>query len=225
MSCLKVGEKGLGVQSKAGELFEARDVVLALALEQARALLETLPQTPPVRGIKALLAMFATVPSLTLVAGYGLESPAPSWELQYPEDSSCLQLISHDSSKREDPRVRVLVLQARPAWSRARLDLPPETWAGELLHEAEHRLGAWVGQPRFTYPHRWRYARLERSNELVQPVCIALDGGLRVGLAGELFSRGGGVEAAWLSGRRLARRLIDSSWPLGQENPRVDRPA
>ena len=36
---------------------------------------------------------------------------------------------------------------------------------------------------------------------------LTLAGGRRLGLAGEVFSPGAGVEAAWLSGRALATRL------------------
>ncbi len=202
-----VGET-LEAHTVSGGCFSAPRVVLALALEQTRTLFATLPATPETTGTRALLGMFASVPSLSLIAGYGLDSPPLDWDVLYPEDSDCLQLISHDSTKRAQPATRVLVFQARSRWSRARLEVPPEQWATELLAEGVRKLGRWVEQPRFTHPHRWRYARLERGNELAQPIQVKLGGGLRVGLAGDLFSPGGGVEAAWLSGRRLAERLL-----------------
>ncbi|MDP1824454.1 MAG: FAD-dependent oxidoreductase [Archangium sp.] len=209
---LSAGERTFLVHTEAGEVLEASDVVVALALEQSRALLGTLPQTPEVAGALGLLGMFASVPSLTLIAGYGLETPAPAWDVQYPEDSDCLQLIANDSAKRKAPRARVLVLQARPRWSRQRLELPAETWAAELLAEAAGRVGAWAAQPLFSAPHRWSYARVERGSELAQPLSLSLPGGQRLGLAGDLFAPGGGVQAAWLSGNHLAQRLL-------QENP------
>jgi predicted NAD/FAD-dependent oxidoreductase len=164
-----------------------------------------------VAGAAALLGMFTSVPSLTLIAGYGLETPRPAWDVQYPEDSRCFQLIAHDSAKRADPAARVLVLQARPRWSRERLALPNETWAAQMLAEAASRLGEWAGTPRFTDAHRWSYARLERGSELGQPVRITLPGGQRVGLAGDVFAPGGGVQAAWLSGLRLAERFLQET--------------
>lgn len=208
---LSEGEGTLQVHTEAGEILEAKDVVIALALEQSRALLATAPQTPEVKGALGLLSMFSSAPSLTLIAGYGLETPAPAWDVQYPEDSDALLLIAHDSAKREAPRARVLVLQARPRWSRQRLEVPPETWAVELLAEAARRVGAWVSQPLFTAPHRWTYARVERGSELAGPLSIALPGERRLGLAGDLFSPGGGVQAAWLSGSHLAQRLIQET--------------
>ena len=80
-----------------------------------------------------------------------------------------------------------------------------------MLTEAASQLGAWAGTPRFTHAHRWSYARLERGSELSQPVRIKLPGGQRLGLAGDVFAPGGGVQAAWLSGSRLADRLLQEN--------------
>lgn len=205
---LSVGERTLEVHTEAGEVLEARDVVVALALEQSRQLLSSLPPIEEVAGAVALLGLFSSVPCLMLIAGYGLQTPAPEWDVQYPEDSPALQLIAHDSAKRKSPRAKVLMLQARPRWSRQRLEVPAATWATELLAEAAGRVGAWAAQPLFTSPHRWSYARVDRGSELAQPLSLCLPGGQRLGLAGDLFAPGGGVQAAWLSGRRLAERLL-----------------
>jgi predicted NAD/FAD-dependent oxidoreductase len=78
----------------------------------------------------------------------------------------------------------------------------------QLLAEAASRLGPWAASPRFTWPHRWRLARVERGTELRQPLRLTLSGGQRLGVAGEVFAPGGGVQAAWLSGMRLAERLL-----------------
>lgn len=156
-----------------------------------------------------MLRMMSTVPCLTMLAGYPQEAPAPPWDVSYPEDSPVLQLLSHDSAKRAEPRFHCLVYQARPRWSRDHLEEPPEAWGAEILKEAGRRLGPWAARPAWVQAHRWRYARLEAGNELAGPVLCELDGGVRLGLAGELFSPGGGVEAAWASGRRLARRILE----------------
>jgi renalase len=207
---ITAGERTLSVQTESGAL-QAQHVVIALALEQTRELLKTLPATREVSSAAALLAMFTSVPSLTLIAGYDVQTPRPAWDVHYPEDSSCFQLIAHDSSKRTEPAARVLVMQARPRWSRERLALPSDTWAAEMLVEAARRLGAWAGTPRFTHAHRWSFARLERGAELGQPLRITLPGGQHVGLAGDVFAPGGGVQAAWLSGIRLAERFLQET--------------
>jgi predicted NAD/FAD-dependent oxidoreductase len=192
-----------------GEPFSCRDLVLALALEETQELLKTLTPQPEVAGLVALLKMFTSVPSLTLLAVYAPETPAPDWDILYPEASEALQLVSHDSRKRTDPRHLALVLQGRPRWSRERLDEPVEAWSGALLAAAAEAAGAWLLQPLWTSPHRWLYARVDRGNELARPLLTHLPGGPRLGLAGDVFAPGGGVQAAWLSGSALAQRFLN----------------
>jgi hypothetical protein len=167
------------------------------------------PAGEEMAGLVRMLRMMSTVPCLALLAGYPREAPAPSWDVSYPEDSPVLQLVSHDSAKRAVPRFHCLVFQARPRWSRDRLEAAPEAWSAEILKEAKRRLGPWAGRPSWAQAHRWRYARLETGNELAGPVLCRLEGGARLGLAGEVFAPGGGVEAAWASGRRLGWRILE----------------
>jgi hypothetical protein len=127
----------------------------------------------------------------------------------YPRESRVLQLVSHESSKRPSAATVGLVLQARASWSRAHLDDEPGAWAAELLTEAGRIVGSWAAHPTWTRPHRWQYARTHLSSELAEPALIELAHGTRLGLAGELFARGAGVEAAWASGVALARRISD----------------
>jgi hypothetical protein len=88
------------------------------------------------------------------------------------------------------------------------LEAPDAEWSAQLLQEAARLLGPWAARPGWTRAHRWRFARTDISSELSRPMLVTLEGGARVGLAGELFARGAGVEAAWLSGRALAADLI-----------------
>lgn len=199
---------GFLVTTGEGTPLRCRDLVLALALEQSRRLLKTLPASDEVSGIRAMMGLFSSVSSLTVIAGYALDAPAPPWDLFYPGDSDVLQLIAQDSAKRAAPRFRVLVCQARPAWSRIHLEDPPEQWASDLLKDAARPMGDWVRKPLWTHPHRWRYARMDPTGEMAQPVQIVFPGGPRLGLAGDVFSPGGGVQAAWLSGTRMAQRLM-----------------
>ncbi|MDP2875233.1 MAG: FAD-dependent oxidoreductase [Holophaga sp.] len=201
--------EGFALTTEAGQTFLCRDLVVALALEETLALLATMPVQPELVGIQALLGMFASVPSLTLLAAYPREVPAPEWDILYPDQSASLQLISQDSRKRESPEFITLVIQGRPGWSAQRMALPNEVWAAELLKLAAEQVGAWVNQPLWTSPHRWRYARVDRGNELSRPILTTFDNGLRLGLAGDVFSPGGGVQAAWLSGSALAHRLLN----------------
>lgn len=183
-------------------------VVVALPVEQARGLLGTLPSPPAgLQSSLALLQMVGSLPCLTVMAGYPNSCPAPAWDVCYPEDSPILQLIAHDSAKRENPEGRILVLQARPAWSQAHLENGPEAWSAALLGEARRLAGDWAGSPEWVQGHRWRFSRVDRGCEFSGPMLLEFPGGARLGLAGEVFFPGGGVQAAFLSGLRLAERL------------------
>jgi hypothetical protein len=198
---------GVRVRTASGEAIQAGTVVLAVAAEQALALLESLPDpSPDVRSARALLGFSRSQACLALLALYPDEAPRPAWQVCYPEDSSVLQLVSHDSSKRPAPARLALVLQGRPSWSRAHLDDP--AWAEALLHEAGRLLGPWAARPATTWAHRWRYARSDRAAELAGPLWLALPGGGRLGVCGDRFAPGGGVEGAWRSGRMMAERLL-----------------
>jgi len=204
---------GFTLDTEGGETFQCRDLVLALALEQTLGLLATMPSRPELTSIQALLGMFASVPSLTLLAAYPLDVPAPAWDILYPDASLCLQLIAQDSRKHEQAPFVTLVIQARPHWSAERMELPEAVWAAELLQAAAEEVGEWMLLPRWTSPHRWRFARVDRGNELSRPLLTTLEKGPRLGFAGDVFSPGGGVQAAWLSGSALAQRLLSEVHP------------
>jgi renalase len=189
-----------------GETIAARHLVLALAPEQVLRLLEGVEDLPrPLASVRALLETSASEPSLALCAAYAAGTPAPEWDACYPEDSDVLQFVAHESGKRDAPAALGLVLQARPAWARRHLDDP--AWPQALLAEAGRLLGGWSASPSATHAHRWRFARTDLSAELAGPVLVRLASGGHVGICGDRFARGGGVEAAWLSGRELGRRL------------------
>lgn len=80
---------------------------------------------------------------------------------------------------------------------------------GMVLEDAANVIGPWVGRPKTRQAHLWRHARTSPECELSCPLLVNLEWGRHIGIAGELFAPGGGVEAAWLSGRRLALRLLE----------------
>lgn len=192
--------------------WRAPRVVLALAGEQARRLLEPLAgEALEVASACRLLRMVGSVPCLTVLAGYPRGGPAPDWDILYPGESDVIQLVSHDSAKRRGPAATVLVVQARPAWSRRHLESPPEAWGAGLLSEAARLVGPWAADPVWSQAHRWRLARTDGDSQLSRPLLLSLPGGARLGIAGEMFAAGGGIEAAWSSGGRLAERLLEDA--------------
>jgi predicted NAD/FAD-dependent oxidoreductase len=194
-----------------GGRLDAAYVVLALAPEQAVELLATFPDPPP--GVKSARAVLELVPShacLALLATYPDDAPRPTWHVSYPETSSVVQLVSHESSKgRAGPLA--LVVQGHAAWSRQHLD--DDGWDEALLRELGRIHGPWAARPATVERHRWRHARGDAFAELASPLWLALPGGARLGLTGDRFAPGGGVEAAWLAGRRLAARILSETRP------------
>lgn len=188
---------------------EAPTVVLAMPSEELLALTADLPtELVALSSARHLLQMLPSMASLTVAATYPRGVRLPDWQMLYPHDSEILQLVSVESSKRRQEGCPSLMIQARSAWSHARRDDPEDTWAQALLQEAARFMGAWVADPQWTRPHRWRYARTELGEELSHPLLIEFPRGARLGITGELLARGAGVEAAWLAGRELGERLL-----------------
>ncbi len=204
---LEPRDGAVALRLEGGSGTEAAAAVLALAAEEALDLIGTVPgPPPPLESARALLETSRSQACLTLIAAYPADVPAPSWHASYPEDSQVLQLAVHDSSKRARPAFLAMVYQAHAPWSHRYLDDPE--WPKALLAEAARLFGAWAGRPRLAQAHCWRYARNDLAAELAAPMLIGLPGGARLGLVGDRFAPGGGVEAAWLSGRRLADRIL-----------------
>ncbi len=196
---------GLAVRFDNGKALEGETVVLAMAAEQMDVLLATAEDEPEVRAARAVLALSRSEPCLTVLALYPKDVPVPDWQLCLPEESQVLQLAANESSKRRMPGPAI-VYQASAVWSRAHAEDPG--WARALLEEAARVLGPWAAAPRIADAHRWDFARNGLANELAGPMLLGLRGGGRLGLCGDRFGRGGGVEGAWLSGRALARRIL-----------------
>ena len=182
-------------------------LVVALPVDQMMAL-AVKSALPELERLRPLFNGFSSEPCLTAIAGYPLEASVPEWHIAYPESSEAIVLASHDSTKRVEPRFHAFVFQGRPKFSREYLEAEPDVWRAALLDEASALFGDWAGSPSFVQTHRWRFARAQPTT-LTEPVLVTLSGGARIGLTGELFSPGGGVEAAWLAGRALARRLLE----------------
>ncbi|HTO21365.1 MAG TPA: FAD-dependent oxidoreductase [Spirochaetia bacterium] len=201
---IKPGTDSISVETDHEDL-QARDVVIAFALEQCLPLLRSLGQDA--HNLDAMLGMFATVPCLAVAAGYPAGTRLPEWDLFYPEEEDTILLVGNELSKRPSTREPVLTIQAVPRWSRRNLEKTREQWSRELLAAAARRLGPWAAAPQWVHPHRWRFSRLDPANELATPVAATV-GSCRIGLAGELFGAGGGIQAAWKSGGRLAEMLL-----------------
>jgi len=195
------------VESDGGR-WRARFVVVACEPPQSLALVEPLVAAWPNAGDG--LERLRTVPvepALTVIAGYPLDVPEPDFDVCHPLDATMLHTIANDSSKRDAPRHRVLVLQARPRYSAERFDDPPEAWARELLWEAGEVLGAWAAAPAWHALHRWRVARVLARHQVGDGVAFPSPQGGGIAVIGDAFAAVPGLEGAYLSGVAMAEQL------------------
>jgi predicted NAD/FAD-dependent oxidoreductase len=200
----------IDLATDAGERLSGREVVVTLPAPQTADLLDTVEGSPSdVRAAVAVLRLVSMSRCLTVLAVYDGGVPVPEADLWLPEDSDALLQVVHDSAKRKAGAHRALVLQARPSWSKRHWDDPVETWSRALLDDAAHRIGRWVASPRAVDVQRWRYARGDGASEFGGPMLLQAGGTGMMGIAGEAFSPGGGVQGAWRSGREIARRMIE----------------
>lgn len=199
---------GWEVSLASGETLRARSVAIAAPVPSAAALLATASPPAAAASILPLLGLVRMLPCLAVIARYPAGAPAPEWQASLPAGGNVLQALLHDSSKRAPGARLVLVLQARPRYSREHLDAPPGQWARALLAEAARLHGAWIAAPETVQAHAWRLARVAEGTELAGPVAVAPAGGGWLGICGDGLHAAGGVEGAWHSGRALAARWL-----------------
>jgi renalase len=191
-----------------GGTIRARTLVLAQPIPSARRLLEDIEDVPAgVASLFPLLDLVLTLPCLAVIARYGESVAPPAWDVSLPESSASIHTILHDSSKRPGQRRLVLVVQARPGYSRQHIGQPAADWTRALLDEAASLHGAWVREPEHVQSHAWHHARVDAPSRLAAPILARLSGGAVLALAGDAFHAAGGVEGAYLSGLALADRL------------------
>lgn len=207
-------EPGWELALASGEIVRARAVALALPAPSAIRLLRTDASLPvTITSLLPLLELVHFVPCLTVIARYAQGTPAPDWDASFPRTSAAIHSILHDSSKRPEGAPLVLVLQARPAFSRARLEDAATGWTQALLEEAAALHGPWIARPESVQSHVWRMARVDPGSELSRPIAVRLDGGEVLGFAGDGFHEAGGIEGAHLSGLALAARFNEMLAP------------
>ena len=193
-----------------GEKLRAKAVALTLPAPSAIALLRQMdPQPVALAPMLTLLGLVRMLPCLTLITRYPAGVPGPPWEASFPRSSAAIHTILHDSSKRAAASRLVLVIQARPRFSRLHLDDSMESWTRALLQEGAALHGDWIAQPEVVQSHVWRNARVAVGSELAGPVATLLDGGAVLGIAGDGLHHAAGVEGAYLSGAALVARFLE----------------
>jgi len=138
-------------------------------------------------------------PVISVSAGF----PEVAWEPfdgVFVNDDPTLTWIADDGARRGNA-APVLVAHVEPELAATCLDDPQR--AAEPAIAAMRRLLEIEAEPAWVDAHRWTFARPTGAS--AEP-CF-LDAGLGLGLAGDAWSAGPRVEAAWCSGRALGQQL------------------
>jgi renalase len=190
--------------SSEGETFEAKTVILNMPAEQALTLCAF-----ELGEVKQQLEQVTMEPSFALMLGYD-KTFLPEWQGILVETSETISWISHDSTKRKDPKETILVVHSTPQFARAHFEEPPESIKEKLLSALPSSLlppPYAFAQPSYTSLlwsnlHRWKYALASKflDAKFLQDdslfVCGDWCGGAR-------------LEAAYMSGLALAERLTE----------------
>lgn len=190
---------GWRVTSDQGDLagrFER--VVLALPAPQATALLGAHPFAA------RLDSEVAYAPCLSAMVSFAVPVAAPI-DLVQDRDADLVWACRNASRPGRAAPHDAWTLHASPGWSQRRLEDPPETWASELVAMLERHLGE-LPPIAALAGHRWRYALVTRAlGEACQ-----WDAPAALGVCGE-WCIAGRIEAAFLSGRAMAQRILARS--------------
>lgn len=202
------GEGGWELALASGEIMRARAVAMTLPAPSAIDLIQAAAPVPAeLSALLPLLGLVHMSPCLTVIATYPVGTAAPAWDASFDPASGAIHTILHDSGKRVGAPRLTLVVQARPAYSRAHLDDSRESWTQALLEQAATLHGTWIVRPESVQAHVWRNARVYPGSELARPVALRLEDGQVLGFAGDGFHEVGGVEGAFLSGIEIAARF------------------
>jgi predicted NAD/FAD-dependent oxidoreductase len=115
-------------------------------------------------------------------------------------DDPVLTWIADDGSRRGD-EAPVLVAHVNPVLAARHLDDPASI--APLAIAAIQRVLAIAAYPDWVDCHRWTFAKPMSASD--EPYWLHED--LNLGLAGDAWSGGPRIEAAWLSGHRLGMAL------------------
>ncbi len=137
-------------------------------------------------------------PCWTVMAAYDGRLPFAADRLT---DRGIIGSAIRNSAKPGRADVEAWVLQATGDWSAEHIEDDPERVERMLLTAFAAGVDGDLPVPIATSVHRWRYAK---SGRLGQDALW--DEGHRIGVCGDWLI-GGRVEAAWLSGRRLAQKV------------------
>ncbi|AFZ11748.1 amine oxidase [Crinalium epipsammum PCC 9333] len=151
----------------------ARAIVAAIPAPQAVSLLEPLAESGLSPEFINNLRSVEFDPCLSVMVGYptskqqDLDQLSPAWKAVICPHDTQIAWIGLDSSKRQEVKQPVLVIQSTPEFAQSYLDIDNlEPAAHQLLSHASKNLIPWLDKPEWLQIHRWRYAFPKQSLQI-----------------------------------------------------------
>jgi len=178
----------------ADQLFDI--ALIAVPAEQAKPLLQ-----PWEASFSAKAGDTRSAPCWTVMAAFAGRLPIAADVLR---EEGPIGWAARNSAKPGRSGPESWVVQAGPDWSRQHLEEAPADIVAPLLDALAQRAGGPLPTPLSASAHRWRFAKSGSAGD-----GLLWSAGLRLGACGDWLI-GPRVEAAWLSGQRLAAALLAS---------------
>jgi predicted NAD/FAD-dependent oxidoreductase len=188
---------GWRLRLKNGAPVDVDIALLATPAEQAASLLA------PVAADLAARAAVPSAPCWTLMLAFA-EKLRFAPDCLRATDADPIGWAARNNSKPGRTGPEAWVVQAGADWSRQNLEADPFEVVAALSADFVVRLGGDVPSPVACLTHRWRYARAGAEGSVA-----VWDADRRLGLCGDWLV-GPRVEAAFLSGQNLARRILSA---------------
>lgn len=215
VTALQPGQGGWQLLADGEALARELDAVV-LALPPAQSLVLWEPHRPSwaVPSPAHPMSPCWTLMALTDEPAGGEGAPGLPWDEMSPPGPPLARVI-RQGAKPGRPRVAGLaqwVVHAEPGWSGEHLEASPEQVQALLQRALEQALGTTL-QWHHAVVHRWRYAQPlaaeagSRAGQAAGQADGLWDPRCALGACGDHLA-GGGVEAAWASGRALARAML-----------------
>ena len=180
-----------------GEGFDAQScdaAIVAVPAEQAASLLAPLDEQ-----IAAQARATLSEPCWTVMAAFAAPLPISDDVLRHRGD---IAWAARNAAKPGRDGPETWVVQANVPWSQAQLERSGEEVTRLLLAALAAEMGAPLPPLLYAAAHRWRYART--TSREAAPYWNPR---LRLGVCGDWLG-GARIEAAWLSGHRLAGTIL-----------------
>jgi renalase len=199
--------KGCGwtLESQAGRIGPFDALVVAVPAEQAAPLL-SLHDLDAARDA----ASIRSSPCWAVMVEFARPLPVATHLMS---DWGIFSLVASNRSKPARGEEECWILHANGQWSRDHLELSPVEVAPLLLEAFAAEISIDLPEPSFIKAHRWRYSRPRgQSGDVIWNPALGL------GACGDWCTEPT-VEGAWLSGVRLAEKMIGT---MGENGARLD---